>query len=111
MFNGWDTDVIIEDLKIAILWNGKWHYEKCNKKHSMKQVQNRDKIKIKEIKKCGYFLYIIKDLKGKNDEFVVEEFSKFLIFLGLVWRKSLNNSEYIGFSDKERMGIRKRILK
>lgn len=38
MFNGWDADIIIEDLKIAILWNGKWHYEKITEKHSVSQV-------------------------------------------------------------------------
>ena len=31
IFNGWDADVILQDLKIAILWNGKWHYEKITK--------------------------------------------------------------------------------
>jgi len=66
IFNGWDADVIIHDLKIAILWNGKWHYEKCNSKHSVKQVQNRDQIKIKEIIKCGYTPYIIKDMGKFN---------------------------------------------
>ena len=46
IFNGWDADVIIEDFKIAILWNGPWHYRKIKSNHSVKQVQNRDKIKI-----------------------------------------------------------------
>lgn len=32
IFNGWDADIIIYDLKIAILWNGKWHYEQIGKK-------------------------------------------------------------------------------
>ena len=32
IFNGWDADIILTDLKIAILWNGKWHYEKLTKK-------------------------------------------------------------------------------
>ena len=62
MFNGWDADIIIPDLKVAILWNGNWHYKQI--KGSLKQVQNRDKIKLSEIKKCGYIPYIIKD-EGK----------------------------------------------
>lgn len=78
LFNGWDADVVIEDLKIAILWNGKWHYEKITKKHSVKQVQNRDKIKIKEILNLGYTPYIIKDMGRKNKLFVETEFKKFL---------------------------------
>jgi len=76
IFNGWDADVIIEDYKIAVLWNGKWHYKKITKKHSVKQVQNRDKIKIKEIIKCGYKPYVIKDMGKYDPVFVVKEFRK-----------------------------------
>lgn len=59
LFNGWDADIIILNIKYAILWNGKWHYEQIKKQHSVKQVQNRDIIKINEIKKCGWTPYII----------------------------------------------------
>ncbi len=78
IFKGWDADVIIDDIKVAILWNGKWHYEKITEKHSVKQVQNRDKIKIKEIKEFGYTPYIIKDMGKENIKFVNEEFEKFI---------------------------------
>lgn len=78
IFNGWDADIIIHDLKIAILWNGKWHYEKITKKHSLLQVQTRDKIKIKEIIEFGYKPYIIKDLGKFNLNKVNEEFNNFL---------------------------------
>lgn len=78
IFNGWDADVIIKDIKVAVLWNGKWHYEKITEKHSVKQVQNRDKIKIGEIKKCGYIPYVIKDLGSFSEKKVSDEFSKFL---------------------------------
>lgn len=78
IFNGWDADVIIEDIKTAVLWNGKWHYQKITKKHSLKQVQNRDRIKIKEIESCGYKPYVIKDEGKYNPKFVREEFEKFL---------------------------------
>jgi hypothetical protein len=81
IFNGWDADIIIEDLKIAILWNGKWHYEKIKNKHSLEQVQSRDKIKIEEIKKCGYIPYIIKDLGKYNLEKVNTEFKNFLDYI------------------------------
>jgi len=78
IFNGWDADVVIEDLKVAVLWNGIWHYKKITKKHSLKQTKNRDKIKKIEVEKLGYTPYIIKDL-GKYDViFVEEEFKKFL---------------------------------
>jgi hypothetical protein len=78
MFNGWDADVIIEDIKTAILWNGKWHYEKIKKEHSVEQVQNRDKIKLMEIENMGYKSYVIKDLGKANKEFVEKEFKKFI---------------------------------
>lgn len=78
IFNGWDADVIIKDLKIAVMWNGKWHYEKITESHSLKQVQNRDSIKIKEIKKLGYKPYIIKDMGRENKKFVEEQFKLFL---------------------------------
>jgi hypothetical protein len=81
MFNGWDADVIIHDFKIAILWNGVWHYKKITKEHSVKQVQNRDKIKIKEIEKSGYIPYIIKDMGKCNKLFVEKQFELFLKYL------------------------------
>lgn len=61
-----------------MLWNGKWHYEKITKNHSVKQVQNRDKIKIEEIKKAGYIPYIIKDTGKYNTNKVIDEFNLLL---------------------------------
>lgn len=78
IFNGWDADIIIEDNETAILWNGKWHYEKITEAHSLKQVQNRDKIKLKEIRKCGWKAYIIKDLGKYNKKFVEKKFNEFI---------------------------------
>ena len=83
IFNGWDADIIIEDYKIAILWNGPWHYKKIKEKHSVKQVQNRDKIKISEIQKIGYIPYIIKDMGKYNKSFVEIEFQKFLEYINI----------------------------
>lgn len=58
----WDADIIIRDLKIAILWNGPWHYREMNiGNHSLKQVQNRDKIKTKLFKENGWTVYIFED--------------------------------------------------
>lgn len=82
MFNGWDADVIIEDIKMAILWNGRWHYEKIMEGHSLKQVQNRDRLKIIEIKKLGYVPYIIKDMGKANNKFVEEQFNIFMKGIG-----------------------------
>lgn len=78
IFNGWDADIIIHDIKYAILWNGVWHYKKITKRHSLSQVQNRDKIKINEIIKCNYIPYTIKDLGGYNINFVKLQFDRFI---------------------------------
>ena len=81
MFNGWDADVIINDIRVAVLWNGPWHYRQLTKQHSVLQVQNRDRLKIEEIKKCGYVPYIIEDLGKFSPVKVNEEFSKFEKFV------------------------------
>lgn len=76
MFNGWDADIIIPDLKVAILWNGPWHYIEISKTQKLKQVQNRDKIKLREIINCGYRPYIIEDVKREKNK-VEKEFEMF----------------------------------
>lgn len=81
MFNGWDADVIIEDIKIAVLWNGIWHHKKICKGHSVKQTQARDKIKMKMINECGYMPYVIDDFGSYNPIFVEKEFEKFKEFV------------------------------
>lgn len=81
IFNGWDVDIIIEDIKFAVLWNGPWHYKQITKSHSVKQTQNRDKIKVKEIEECGWTPYIIKDMGKANKKFVKEKFDEFLKYL------------------------------
>lgn len=84
IFNGWDADVIVHDYKLAILWNGVWHYKEIFKNSSLKQVQNRDKIKEEEIVKCGYIPYIVKDMGTANHEFVLQEFNKLLDYIKMI---------------------------
>jgi hypothetical protein len=81
MFNGWDADIILPKLKLAILWNGPWHYKKIHSDHSLRQVQNRDAIKLSEIAKCGFKSYIIKDLGSESDNKVTTEFNLFLDYI------------------------------
>lgn len=78
IFNGWDADIILPKFKIAVLWNGPWHYVKVTKSHKLLQTQNRDRLKAIEIEKCGYTLYIIKDDSKKEYNKVVNEFNLFL---------------------------------
>lgn len=62
LFDGWDADILLNDHKIAILWNGPWHYQEMNiGKQTLKQVQNRDKIKKEEIEKAGWSLLTYED--------------------------------------------------
>ena len=81
MFGGWDADVILTEQRIAVLWNGKWHYEKITKQHSVLQVQNRDALKIEAIKKGGFEPYVIKDMGKFNKIFVEEQFSDLVNWL------------------------------
>ena len=52
--------------------------QKITKNHSVKQVQNRDKIKIEEIKNSGYVPYIVKDDGKYNKNKVEIEFNLLL---------------------------------
>ena len=81
IFNGWDADVILHDIKFAILWNGKVHYEPIFGQANLNRVINRDKIKLKEIHNAGYIPYIIKDVGKHNNNFVEEKFNEFIKYL------------------------------
>lgn len=78
LFEGWDADIIIPSLKVAVLWNGPWHYKQISKKSSLAQIQTRDKLKLDAIVRCGYVPHVIKDMGKHNKEFVLEQFEKFI---------------------------------
>jgi hypothetical protein len=60
--DGWDADIIIDDYKLAVLWNGPWHYKQLSlKNHSLSQVQNRDKIKLEVLSSDGWNVIIFND--------------------------------------------------
>ena len=84
IFNGWDADVIIEDIKFAVLWNGPWHYKVITSQENLDAIKRRDQIKIKFIKTNGYIPYIIKDedkSRAKDNNYVKEKFDEFLKYL------------------------------
>lgn len=81
IFDGWDADVIITNKKLAVLWNGQWHYKQIMKSQSLKQVQARDKIKWHVILKNGYTPFVIKDMGKHNPKFVEQEFAIFILSL------------------------------
>lgn len=76
--NHWDADIVIPKCKLAICYNGIWHYQQIGKKHSLKQVQSRDSIKESIIFDIGYVQYIIKDMGKFNEMFVYEQFHTFI---------------------------------
>lgn len=78
-FDGWDADVILHDQKVAILWNGAWHYKQISKTQQLTQVQARDRVKTAIINKYGYTPYVIKDMGKYDRRFVEEQFEIFLL--------------------------------
>jgi hypothetical protein len=59
---GWDADILFPREKVAVLWNGPWHYREMNiSNHSLKQVHNRDLIKKRKFKSIGWKLLIFED--------------------------------------------------
>lgn len=81
IFNGWDADIIIHEHRIAILWNGIWHYKHVRKNSQLDKVQERDRLKLIEIEKCGYTPYVIKDMGRFSNKKVEKEFLSLLNFL------------------------------
>lgn len=83
-FGVWDADILLYDYKLAIHWNGVWHYKELGiEKVSLAQIQNRDKLKYQAIISNGWTNYIIKDLGKANPTKVQQEFSQLLAFLHL----------------------------
>ena len=77
IFNGFDADIIIPTLKLAIHWNGIWHYKQIINEQHFCNIISRDKMRYEEIERCGYTNYIIKDIKSRKDyNLVNSEFDK-----------------------------------
>lgn len=74
----WDADMIIHHLKIAILYNGIWHYKEVCKNQKFERTVSRDRLKEKIILDNGYTYYIVKDIGKFNKEFVQEQFNLFI---------------------------------
>lgn len=74
----WDADIIIHHLKIAILYNGIFHYKKVYKDQKLERMIAKDRLKEKIIIDNGYTYYIVKDMGKFNKEFVQEQFNLFI---------------------------------
>jgi hypothetical protein len=82
IFNGWDADILIYDHKLALLWNGDWHYIEMSFAQSLLQVQTRDAYRIKQIIKAGWKPYIIED-STKNPKQPKQAFSELLEYISV----------------------------
>lgn len=74
----WDADIILHHLKIAILYNGIFHYKKVYKHQKLERMIAKDRLKEKIIIDNGYTYYTVKDLGGFNKKFVETEFDLFI---------------------------------
>lgn len=81
IINGWDADVVMPLKKIAIMWNGSWHYTNIVGEDTLKKVKKRDNIKLKTFREYGYRVYIVKDLGKYNPTFVKEKFDAFVTWI------------------------------
>jgi len=84
IFNGYDADIIIPLYKLAIHWNGPWHYEgliKNLKGYSWKQTENRDLYKYSVIEGLGYKNYIIKYIDRFDKDKIKIEFDKLISYI------------------------------
>ena len=68
IIDGWDTDVFIPSLNLAIFWNGACHYYPIYGTASLNQTQNRDRIKEKMFNNMGIRVYVIKDINSEYPE-------------------------------------------
>jgi hypothetical protein len=60
--DGWDADIVIPMYKLAIMWNGPWHYRSMPvSKHSLLQVQTRDRIKQTLFESIGWTVLVFED--------------------------------------------------
>lgn len=83
IINGWDADIIIPHAKLAILWNGPWHYREMPlKNHALKQVQTRDKIKQSELYKAGWTTLIFED-RSYTPSTAFEEIKQLVVLSGI----------------------------
>ncbi len=86
MFSGgFDADIVIPSLKLAIHWNGPWHYRPIISTEHFDKIRLRDIRRYKSIELDGYKNYIIKDETGIfNSKFVEIEYEKLINFIKLV---------------------------
>lgn len=80
ILNGKELDVFIPSLKLAIEWNGIYHFKKIRDDGFFEKTKMKDNQKIEECLELGIELYVIKDLTS-DKKFIKEETEKIIKFL------------------------------
>jgi hypothetical protein len=73
-----EADILIEELKIAVHWDGGWHHIPMRGQKLLQRIKRRDKERNALFESLGYTNYIINDLGGFNPKKVDNELCKFL---------------------------------
>lgn len=76
-----EGDILLEDLKIAIHWDGGWHHIPMRGQKILERIQLRDKERNTLFVSLGYTNYIINDLGGYNPRKVNDELQRFLSYI------------------------------
>jgi len=78
--NNRELDVYIPEIKLAIEWNGIYHYKDIRTKEFLIETKEKDLDKIKQCKELNIELYIVKDLTSSN-KFIEEETNKIIKYI------------------------------
>jgi len=81
--DGWDADIYIPSINLAIMWNGPWHYKEMNlSNHKLEQVVKRDKLKIQLFKNAGITTLVFED-RYYTPETALIEIKKYIEVISL----------------------------
>lgn len=83
MFGEYDSDIILPDQKIAVHWNGPFHYKPLLGNDHLDKIQKRDALRYAAIASEGFYNYIIDDSgnTGFNRLKVEAEFNLLLKYI------------------------------
>ena len=81
VINNREADVLLRDQKIAIHWNGAWHYKLIRGSSTLRLIQKRDTERYAIFEAAGYLNYIIRDDGGYDSDKVNTELKNFLNYI------------------------------
>ena len=79
---GREADILLDELKIAVHWNGIWHYKPIRGAKILNDIQRRDHERYQIFEAAGFSNYIIRDDNSHDPSKVQEELDRFLAFVG-----------------------------